>query len=283
MRLLAIFLMLTLTACGQSKVMAPIGQYEDSPRRGVVSSPSPTPSAAPNRYSVKSGDTLYSISFRYGMDYRDVARINGIRPPYTIYVGQQLKFSGKPTTTAAAPARAPQQQARPSRPSVQPSRPATPSQPAKPQQTAPSQPATPLSQVKQAEAPLPKGNQPLTWRWPTQGPVLSSYSESSPGRKGINIGGTAGQNVVAAAPGRVVYSGDGLRRYGNLLIIKHNDVYLSAYAHNDALLVNEGDAVQAGQRIATLGRTGSSQRDQLHFEIRRNGKPVDPMRFLPKQ
>lgn len=266
MRILFFVLIMTLTACGPSKVLAPIGQFEDSPRR-VVSTPAPAPSAAPTRYTVKSGDTLYSISFRYGMDYRDVARLNGIRSPFTIYVGQQLKFSGTPTKTTAAPARTPQQQqAQPSRPAVQPSR-----------------PATPPSQVKQAAAPLPMGTQDFAWRWPTQGPVLSTYSESSPGRKGINIGGTAGQNVVAAAPGRVVYSGDGLPRYGNLLIIKHNDVYLSAYAHNASLLVNEGDAVEAGQRIATLGRTGSSQRDQLHFEIRRNGKPVDPMRFLPKQ
>lgn len=285
MRLLSIIMMVALTACGQSKVMAPIGQYEDSPRR-VISTPAPAPSAAPNRYTVKSGDTLYSISFRYGMDYRDVARLNGIRSPFTIYVGQQLKFSGTPTRTAAAPARTPQQQTQPSRPAVQPSRPATQTQPSTQQQAAPppqAQPATPPSQVRQAAAPLPMGTQDFAWRWPTKGPVLSTYSESSPGRKGINIGGTAGQNVIAAAPGRVVYSGDGLPRYGNLLIIKHNDVYLSAYAHNASLLVKEGDAVEAGQRIATLGRTGSSQRDQLHFEIRRNGKPVDPMRFLPKQ
>lgn len=273
MRFLWIPLLLILTACGSSKVLAPIGQYEDKPR-GTVSTPEPiTP---PSRYAVQSGDTLYSISFRYGMDYRELARLNGINSPYTIYVGQQLKFSGTPTRTAAAPAIAPatrpSPQTQPSRPAVSPSKPAT----QKPQ------PATPPSQVKQAEAPLPPGNQTLSWRWPTQGPVLSSYSESSPGRKGINIAGKSGQSVIAAAAGRVVYSGDGLPRYGNLLIIKHNDVYLSAYAHNASLLVKEGDAVQAGQRIATLGRTGT-QRDQLHFEIRRNGKPVDPIRFLPKQ
>jgi lipoprotein NlpD len=112
--------------------------------------------------------------------------------------------------------------------------------------------------------------------------VVSTFSESAAGRKGINIIGKPGQPILAAADGKVVYSGDGLPRYGNLLIIKHNDVYLSAYAHNDTLLVKEGDTVKSGQRIATLGRSGT-QVEQLHFEIRRNGKPVDPIRFLPKQ
>jgi lipoprotein NlpD len=122
----------------------------------------------------------------------------------------------------------------------------------------------------------------MVWRWPTEGRVVSTFSESGPGRKGINIVGKPGQAITAAADGTVVYSGDGLPRYGNLLIIKHNDTYLSAYAHNDTLLVKEGDKVKSGQRIATLGRSGT-QTDQLHFEIRRNGKPVDPLRFLPKQ
>ena len=111
---------------------------------------------------------------------------------------------------------------------------------------------------------------------------MSTYSDSSPGRKGINIAGKAGQAIIAAASGKVVYSGNGLPRYGNLLIIKHNDVYLSAYAHSEKLLVKEGEVVTAGQKIALMGRTGT-QRDQLHFEIRRNGKPVDPIRFLPKR
>jgi lipoprotein NlpD len=125
-------------------------------------------------------------------------------------------------------------------------------------------------------------NQNLQWRWPTEGRVVSTYSNSSPGRKGIDIAGKSGQPVYAAASGKVVYSGNSLPRYGNLLIIKHNDVYLSAYAHSDRLLVSEGEVVKSGQKIALMGRTGT-QRDQLHFEIRRNGKPVDPMRFLPKR
>ncbi|MGY8868558.1 MAG: peptidoglycan DD-metalloendopeptidase family protein, partial [Methylophagaceae bacterium] len=125
-------------------------------------------------------------------------------------------------------------------------------------------------------------NQRLSWRWPMQGKVISTYSKSATGRKGIDIAGKSGQKVGAAATGKVVYSGNGLPRYGNLIIIKHNDSYLSAYAHNKNLLVKEGQHVKAGQKIALLGRTGT-QRDQLHFEIRRNGKPVDPMRFLPKR
>uniref|UniRef100_I1XH81 Lipoprotein NlpD n=1 Tax=Methylophaga nitratireducenticrescens TaxID=754476 RepID=I1XH81_METNJ len=129
---------------------------------------------------------------------------------------------------------------------------------------------------------LTSGSESLIWRWPTEGRVVSTFSESAAGRKGINIIGKPGQPILAAADGKVVYSGNGLPRYGNLLIVKHNDVYLSAYAHNDTLLVKEGDTVKNGQRIATLGRSGT-QVEQLHFEIRRNGKPVDPIRFLPKQ
>lgn len=279
MKWLLISLLLLLTACSGNHALAPIGREDASPGRQSVSSPAPT--QAPNSYTVRKGDTLYSISFRYGMDYRDVARINGIRPPYTIYVGQKIKFRGAPvTTTATRPAPAKPAPVQPSSPSV--NRPSTASQPSRPStvtQTPQAKPSTPAPSSSPA---LTAASESLVWRWPTDGRVVSTFSESGPGRKGINIIGKPGQPVLAAADGKVVYSGDGLPRYGNLLIIKHNDTYLSAYAHNDTLLVKEGDSVKSGQRIATLGRSGT-QTDQLHFEIRRNGKPVDPMRFLPKQ
>ena len=239
MRIVLILLILALTACGGgSKAVAPIGSY------GGITAPSkatqskarqtrPRPSKPPSVYKVKKGDTLYSISWRYGMDYKSVAKMNNIRSPYKIVVGQKIRFKPYKTT-------------------------------------------------KKAATPASSANKHLTWRWPTKGRVVSTYSKSAAGRKGINIAGKSGQNVVASAAGKVVYSGNGLPRYGNLLIIKHNDVYLSAYAHNKKLLVKEGQQVKAGQKVAIMGKTGA-QRDQLHFEIRRNGKPVDPLRFLPKQ
>lgn len=254
MRFGLVLLLLLLTACGSN--MAPVRSY-DADRR----SSSPPPS----EYTVKRGDTLYSISFRYGMDYKRVAAINGIGPPYTIYVGQKIKFRGASQPVKKSPTRSTAKSS-----SSQPTK--------KPE------PAT-RQQAKTENKPdtsAPSGTGTPNWRWPTKGKLLSSYSDADPGRKGIKISGQRGQDVIAAAGGRVVYSGAGLVRYGNLLIIKHNDVYLSAYAHNDSLLVKEGDSVKAGQKIATLGRTGTN-RDQLHFEIRRNGKPMDPMRFLPKQ
>ncbi|MDB2705660.1 peptidoglycan DD-metalloendopeptidase family protein, partial [Pseudomonadota bacterium] len=202
----------------------------------------------PSVYKVKKGDTLYSISWRYGLDYKKVAKINRIRSPYRIYVGQKLYFKSAKIKSAATKTKK----------------------------------ATSKKAVKKAAPKTNYSNKALVWRWPTKGKVISTYSKSAAGRKGINIAGKSGQTVQAAAGGKVVYSGNGLTRYGNLLIIKHNDVYLSAYAHNKRLLVREGQSVKAGQKIATLGRSGT-QREQLHFEIRRNGKPIDPMRFLPKK
>lgn len=257
--ILPLLLILGLTACGGGgRAVAPVGAYDSSKPRKI--------SPAPSSYTVRKGDTLYSISWRYGMDYKEVARINGIRSPYTIYVGQKLRFKA-PARTATAPVSRPQPKAVKPAPAPKATSPAPKTKPA-------TKPA--------ANEPKFVGNQNLQWRWPTSGRVVSTYSDSSPGRKGINIAGKAGQPIIAAASGKVVYSGNGLPRYGNLLIIKHNDVYLSAYAHSEKLLVKEGEVVNAGQKIALMGRTGT-QRDQLHFEIRRNGKPVDPMRFLPKR
>lgn len=237
MRIVLILLVLALTACGGSQAVAPVGAYKKPTKKStkIVK--------APAIYTVKKGDTLFSISWRYGYDHKNLAKINGIKSPYTIYVDQKLRFKSTKTTVA---------------------------------KKATSKATTNTKTTSSSS------NKKLTWRWPTSGKVISTYSKSAAGRKGIDIAGKSGQNIIAAASGKVVYSGNGLPRYGNLLIIKHNDVYLSAYAHNKTLLVKEGQQVKAGQKIALLGRSGT-QRDQLHFEIRRNGKPVDPMRFLPKK
>lgn len=244
--------MLLLTACSGGRAVAPVGNQGYATKTPQVKY---TPVKPPTVYKVSKGDTLYSISWRYGMDYKTLAKINNIRSPYKIFIGQRLRFKSSSTSTKTQ------------------TRITTKSQ------VTTDKSATRKTTKKAALANI--SNTKLTWRWPTKGKVVSTYSKSAAGRKGIDIAGKSGQSVIAAASGKVVYSGSGLPRYGNLLIIKHNDVYLSAYAHNKSLLVKEGQQVKSGQKIALLGKTGT-QSNQLHFEIRRNGKPVDPMRFLPK-
>ncbi len=243
-------------------------------------------------YIVARGDTLYGIAFRHGMDYRELARLNRIAAPYTIYPGQRLRLGGR----AAAPARA--AGASPSRPATGTAarggvveraveRPAPsaaskpPSAATKPSSAAAKPPSTPAA-TGSKPVPATAGKGTISWRWPASGSLLSTYAANDPTRQGINIAGSAGQPVTASADGVVVYSGSGLIGYGELIIIKHSDEWLSAYGHNRKRLVAEGDAVKAGQQIAEMGRSGAS-RDMLHFETRRNGKPVDPLGLLPKR
>lgn len=214
-------------------------------------------------YVVNRGDTLYSIAFQVGLDYRQIAAWNAIRWPYRIYPDQRLRLTA-PATPVRQAARTRQPTAAPARTQPQPTRTA-------PAQRAPKPTITPTA-----------GTTTLAWRWPTQGRIVKTFSRSDPGRKGLDIGGRHGQPVRAAAPGRVVYSGSGLRGYGQLIIVKHNSVYLSAYGHNQRLLVKEGETLRAGQLIAEMGDTEAAQ-PMLHFEIRRNGEPVDPQSLLPKR
>lgn len=202
-------------------------------------------------YVVQRGDTLYSIAWRNGLDYQTVAAWNRIAPPYTIYPGQRILLR--------APGSAPSRTK-----FVSGTQTAAPGQ----------RPAPPASTPD--DDPMP------SWQWPANGPVLRRFDADSTGKKGISIGGTLGTPVRAAAAGTVVYAGSGLVGYGRLIIVKHNDTYLSAYGHNKELRVNEGDAVRAGQVIAEMGSSGTN-RIQLHFEIRRQGKPVDPLRYLPRR
>lgn len=217
-------------------------------------SPVSTPKYGATRV-VQRGDTLYRIATENGIAMRDLAAWNGIGAPFTIYPGQQLTLyprSGGTTTTA------------PTASTTRP--PATTSKP-------------PATTTTPGAAPLASG---VAWRWPVDGALLSRYVAGEPTKQGIDIGGAAGSAVRAAGDGTVVYSGSGLVGYGELVIIKHNEQWLSAYGHNRSRLVNEGAKVKAGQQIAELGRTGAS-RDMLHFEIRYNGKPVDPLLYLPKK
>lgn len=242
-------------------------------------------------HTVNRGDTLYAIAWRYGLDYRDVARWNNIRTPYTIYPGKRLRL--RPAASSSLPSMAksspqlpsPPVKREPSAPVTDSSRPSPPlprsqSTRTSPPVKAPAKQATATKQAVPAKQPTPAAipSGPVQWHWPAQGKLV--HANSPTGEKGIKISGKLNQSVAAAAPGQVVYSGSGLIGYGKLIIIKHNETFLSAYAHNNELLVKEGDSVKAGQKIATMG-AGSDGRAALHFEIRRNGQPIDPLKHLP--
>jgi lipoprotein NlpD len=247
------------------------------------------PQPASSSYTVKSGDTLYSIAFRYGLDYRTVAAANGIGESYTIYPGQIIYLDKvvppKGTSSLQPPARVAVTPPVPFPADREASRSASVT-PAKPVVSVPNPPppaasAAAIAKVKQGiDADIYSGATVETWLWPTRGSVTRNYSESV--HKGIDIAGARGEPVVAAAAGKVVYAGTGIVGFGELLILKHNEVYLSAYGHNDRLLVAEGQTVTAGQTIAEKGSSGTDS-VKLHFEIRKEGKPVDPQRLLPQR
>ena len=211
-------------------------------------------------YKVQEGDTLYSIGWRYGQDASAIAEWNELTSPYVIHQGQMLRIA-PPAGTPHEPLFKPVQSTASS---------------SKPVTTA----AVTQHQSKSSVTPANTG--PVIWGWPADGALMSTFSAKKIDRKGIKIGGTQGKRINAAASGKVVYSGSGLTSYGNLLIIKHNEHYLSAYAHNDKLLVKEGELVKKGQQVATMGATGSDK-VMLHFEVRYKGKPVDPQKHLPKR
>jgi lipoprotein NlpD len=249
--------------------------------------------AASQTYRVQPEDTLYSIAFRYGLDYRQLADANHIAAPYHVVAGQTLVLlpqADDTLTTSAAPAgnTAPATAvvtggAPSSAVSSQPVNAITTSTATPPSTTPPATAATPQQTtiVKPTPAAAPTG--PVgQWLWPTQGKVIHTFSAVYGGNKGIDITGSLGQPVRATAGGRVVYAGTGLRGYGLLIIIKHNNDYLSAYAHNSKAYVQEGDVVNSGQTIASMGSTDAPQ-NMLHFEIRKDGKPVDPLSYLPSK
>lgn len=222
---------------------------------------------------VQRGDTMYGIAFRNGIDARDLAAWNGISAPYTIYPGQRLKlYPGSGNATASRP---PVSRPVPARPSGTTPVAGTPSAPTVRTPVAPAPSRPPPAPT----APVSSG---IDWRWPADGQLLSRYVAGEPTKQGIDIAGSSGAPVRAASDGVVVYSGSGLVGYGELIIIKHNDAWLSAYGHNRNRMVNEGQLVKSGQQIAEMGRSGAA-RDMLHFEVRYNGKPVDPLLYLPKK
>lgn len=216
---------------------------------------------------VREGETLYSIAWRYGWDFKALASANRIGAPYTIYPGQEIRLDRTASTTVANSRPSSSPAAKPSSGTTSTST----SKPSKPPAPAPVSRPAPMA---------PAG--PINWQWPATGSILSHYSANKVGHHGITIGGREGDPVAAAADGVVVYRGNGLTGYGNLLIIKHDERWLSAYAHNQSMLVSEGQKVKRGEKIATIGATGTF-RTQLHFEIRRDGTPIDPVSVLPRR
>ncbi|AKJ99064.1 MULTISPECIES: peptidoglycan DD-metalloendopeptidase family protein [Pseudomonas] len=230
------------------------------------------PTVTTGQYVVRRGDTLFSIAFRYGWDYKALAARNNIPAPYTIHPGQTIRFDGRSGSTPTA---------------VVTQSGSTPSSSSKTtviRRPAGNETATvPSVASKPAPAPMPPaGPAPTGWGWPSNGVLIGKFSSNGSLNKGIDIAGDLGQPVLAASDGTVVYAGSGLRGYGELVIIKHSDTYVSAYGHNRRLLVREGQQVKVGQTIAEMGSTGTD-RVKLHFEIRRQGKPVDPLQFLPRR
>jgi lipoprotein NlpD len=249
----------------------------------VVEAAKPLPGAEnagkPGYYAVKPGDTLIRIGLENGQNWKDLVKWNALDNPNIIEVGQILRVvppgvdataaSSKPVTTARV-------ETRPLDPKVVPpvAVVAAPAASAPAISVAPAPPAAATA----ATAATREGDEDLTWSWPTAGAVIAPFDEGK--AKGLSIGGKAGDPVLAAADGRVVYAGSGLRGYGNLIILKHNATYLTAYAHNQTLLVKEDQPVRRGQKIAEMGST-DSEGVKLHFEIRKQGKPIDPAKLLP--
>ena len=238
--------------------------------------------ARPDFYVVRKGDTLYSVALDHGLDYRELAQWNGIADAAVIKEGQQLRMTPPQAAATSAPLRtAPGVQGRPIGEAgvvaEAKSEPKAVRAPYSEQTYA--QMAGIRAEPPERAAPPGAGDDALAWAWPATGKVVSTFNDTG-NLKGIGIAGKLGQPVLASAPGRVIFSGTGIRGFGKLIVIKHNNTFLSVYAHNSELLVKEGQNVAKGQKIAEMGST-DTDRVKLHFEIRRFGKPVDPAKLLP--
>ena len=284
-----LLLVLLIAACSSRSGPAPVTTLElrenfyQQRNRGTLNASS---------YTVQRGDTLYAIAFRAGKDVRELAGINGIASPYTIYPGQKLKLTGRVKKPARQQTPAPRQIAATStaKPSQQNTNKNNSSQVKSNSSAKPAKAVAPKNQKGYVQTVTEKNKKVadntlngnlVQWQWPVKGKIISGFSHRQQGNKGIDITGREGNRVNAAASGQVVYAGSALRGYGNLIIIKHNDDYLSAYAHNRKLLVAEKQMVTGGQQIAELGSTDATD-PRLHFEIRFRGTSVDPLKYLPK-
>jgi lipoprotein NlpD len=262
-------------------------------------------------YTVKPGDTLYSIALEHGVDYRDLAQWNGLDTPGSLRVGQQLRVAGQPSAVVAAPLKTPGGTVEAKPLGAGPTAVPLPAPAASGSSTMITEPKAvrlpyseqALAQLAKPEAPsagraeppraearpepkaeagteTPRGPEDINWMWPVKGKVLATFNGTT--IKGVDIAGKRGQPVVASASGRVIFSGTGVRGMGKFVVIKHTEAFISVYAHNDELFVKYGQTVARGQKIAEMGNSDADQ-VKLHFEIRRLGNPVDPLKLLPEE
>lgn len=309
--------LLVLSGCSSTRNKAPVEERSALARPAAAASapsaepaPSPAPPPVPlpgaenagkaGYYTVKPGDTVVRIALEHGQNWRDLVRWNNLENPNLVEVGQVLRVvppgpdpgavsaravpgagrvESRPLDTKPAPPAASAAVPPPSATAAAPASVATPGTPVTPGPSAASA-SPPLAATPGASgaAPVRDGPDEVVWMWPAGGAVIAGFDEGR--NKGLTIAGQAGDPVLAAGDGRVVYAGSSLRGYGNLIIVKHNEVYLTAYAHNQTLLVKDDQVVRRGQKIAEMG-SSDAERVQLHFEIRRQGKPIDPSRMLP--
>lgn len=304
-RALVVLAVVALAGCA-SRTPAPVIERTPAAEAPPTSKGAATlpPGDARAFHTVKRGETLYSIALEHGQDYKDVAAWNNLDNPNRIHVGQQLRIAPaegeapvavvKPVTSAApletrpmgakpvAAANTDALKREPRGGKLPWSEQALASlrEPAPLPAKAAEKPAEKPADKPSETLPAAAGDEAIEWAWPAPGTPLAGYSEGAGGNKGIDIAGQTGEPVAAAAAGKVVYVGGGLRGYGNLVIVRHNATYLSAYGHNSKILVKEGQSVTRGQKIAEIGSSDADQA-KLHFEIRRQGKPIDPLKYLP--
>jgi lipoprotein NlpD len=278
---LVLLMLVGVVACKSSSQLAPIEQLGQPP--GIKL----------NHHKVSKGDTLISIAWRYGMDYHQLASINNISAPYTIYVGQKVFLDRGASSSAAS-----------NSVEVSPGvevvaigddanavtvvSETSDATAVKPVASLPAETSVSANSEKQSvnstleTKSIPVSSTGVQWIWPASGRITSSFSSSDPLRKGVDLDGKQGDPVVATRSGNVVYAGNGLAGYGELVILKHDEQFLSAYGNNSKLLVKEGESIKVGQKIAEIGSSGTDS-NKLHFEIRKQGKPVDPLLYLPKR
>ena len=311
-------LLAVLSGCASSGKQAPVVDRAPSSKPTAVKAAKPSGEKdwRPDSYTVKKGDTLHSIGLEFGFDYKEIAQWNGIQSPYIIQIGRQLKLKEPKTSGVAA---APPDSSEPVATALK-TEPVSTGKPLdgaikteaktidgvpvlaepkatkeayseqamkvapvaiKPAEVAPEPAAAQKTEAAKTEqtAPPATDDEAVDWSWPVNGKLLTGFNDAA-SAKGLDIAGSQGQSVLAAAPGKVVYCGSSLRGYGKLVIIKHNKTYLSAYAHNSQILVKEGQEITKGQKIAEMG-SSDTDRVKLHFEIRKLGKPVDPAKYLP--
>jgi lipoprotein NlpD len=275
LRVLLCLIVIQLTACSSQHKPAPVIEIYGS----IPASKYTKSSINTEEYTVKKGETLYSIAWRSSSDIRKIASLNNLKHPYKIFPGQKLSLSSKSSTTSNSNA----SKQKPNNYSVQVTEKVDKKPVAQNKKQAYGGSASVEKSNKQSVVQVPSFSKKIRkWLWPASGKIINDFSTSQQGNKGIDIAGRKGDRIIAAADGIIVYAGNALRGYGNLVIIKHNDDYLSAYAHNNAIYVKEQQVVKAGQKIASMGDTDTNN-VMLHFEVRFRGKSVNPIKYLPKK